>query len=537
MTTSPSPGSHEQHFETESPNNTAQNVSDSKLESGTNKKEDKTATSAAFVVQGFKLYAILLSVCFGAFVMSLDIFILATAIPSITSEFRDTSQLAWYPAAYSLTTCVLTPLAGRLAAAFPLRWVYITFCSIFLVGSIVCGWAQTSNAFIVGRAVAGIGASGLATGGMTIVLLIASPRTKPLFMGICSSCFALGVILGPILSGVFSEKATWRWCFWINLPSGAVTLATMFFFFRPPPESRNWSVGERIKSLDLTGGAIFIPGIFMILLALTWGGTQKAWNSPTIIGLFVGGGVMVVMFFIWEHHKGEEAMIPGMLLRRRSITFSVLFSFCHMGSVAVMGYYLPEWFQAVQGVNALESGTRTVTTAGTQIFGTLFAAVLALKIRFYNPWLFVGPILMSTAAALYSQFSTFNTPATHYIGYQVVEGLGVGMAQQMPNLIIQLVISDREELLPVVVALNLFSQYLGATLTQIIAGVVFHSVLDKELSNAGLDATQKVLLYTGGISKIRPIVHNLNILYPMCYFCHRILPRFWCRMEENPGNI
>lgn len=78
MTTSPAPGSYEQQFETDSPNNTAQNVSDSKLESGTNKKEDKTATSAAFVVQGFKLYAILLSVCFGAFVMSLDIFILAT---------------------------------------------------------------------------------------------------------------------------------------------------------------------------------------------------------------------------------------------------------------------------------------------------------------------------------------------------------------------------------------------------------------------------------------------------------------------------
>lgn len=268
-------------------------------------------------------------------------------------------------------------MTGRLTASFPLRWVYIVFFCIFLIGSIVCGWAPTSNAFIVGRAVAGIGASGVATGGMTVVLIVASPRMKPVFMGLCSGCFALGVILAPILSGVFTTKATWRWCFWFNLPLGAVTLATMLLFFRPPPsDDHKKSLGEKLKSLDLIGCAIFVPGLFMILLALTRGDVEQVWNSATVIGLFVGGGVMLLIFLFWERYKGEEAMIPGMLLKRRSITFSVLFSFCHLGSVAIMSYYLPEWFQAVQGLNALESGVRTVTTAGLQIFGTLFAGAL-----------------------------------------------------------------------------------------------------------------------------------------------------------------
>lgn len=153
----------------------------------------------------------------------------------------------------------------------------------------------------------------------------------------------------------------------------------MLFFFRPPSsprDDREKSFGERIKSLDLVGCGIFIPAVFMLLLALTRGNVEQAWGSATVVGLFAGGGVLLLVFVFWERHKGEEAMIPGLLLKRRAITFSVLFSFCHLGSVAVMSYYLPEWFQAVQGLSALESGVITVTTAGSQIFGTLFAGAL-----------------------------------------------------------------------------------------------------------------------------------------------------------------
>lgn len=113
---------------------------------------------------------------------------------------------------------------------------------------------------------------------------------------------------------------------------------------------------------------------------------------------------------------------------------------------------------------------------------------------------------MATAAALYSQFSAVGTPVSHYIGYQVIQGLGVGMAQQMPSLIVQLAVRDREEFLPVVVALNLFAQYLGATVTQIIGGVVFNSVLTKELTNISLRLAQRALLSAGGTAELRQVV-------------------------------
>jgi MFS family permease len=270
----------------------------------------------------------------------------------------------------------LTPLAGKLSSVFPFRWVYIIFFSIFLIGSLICGFAPNSISFIGGRAVAGIGASGVASGGFVVVLTVSSEKVKPMLLGICSSCFALGFILAPVIGGAFTERASWRWCFWVNLPPGALTLLSMLFFFKPPSIKHDQPLFQRINSLDLVGCGIFIPAIFMLLLAMMWGGTQKDWNSATIIGLIVGSGVMLVVFACWERYQGDGAMIPGILVARRTVIFSVLFSFCHFGSLGIVNYYLPEWFQAVQSASPLESGKRVLPAVLSQIVGTLAAGIL-----------------------------------------------------------------------------------------------------------------------------------------------------------------
>jgi len=124
------------------------------------------------------------------------------AIPSITSEFGDTAQIAWYPAAFTFATCSLTPLAGKMAAVFPINRVYLSFMTIFLVGSILCGWAPNNGAFIAGRAIAGVGSAGVAANGMTILVKVAKPRQKPIFVGLAAGCFATGLVLAPVIGGV-----------------------------------------------------------------------------------------------------------------------------------------------------------------------------------------------------------------------------------------------------------------------------------------------------------------------------------------------
>lgn len=117
------------------------------------------------------------------------------------SEFGDSTNIAWYPAAFTLATCALTPVAGKMAAVFPLDIVYSSFTSIFLVGSILCGCAPTNNAFIAGRAIAGIGAAGVASNGLTILVTIAPATKKPAFMGMGAACFGIGLIIAPLLGG------------------------------------------------------------------------------------------------------------------------------------------------------------------------------------------------------------------------------------------------------------------------------------------------------------------------------------------------
>jgi MFS family permease len=265
-----------------------------------------------------------------------------------------------------------------MASVFSLRWVYQIFFTIFLVGSVVCGAATSSNMFIVGRAIAGVGAAGVASGGLTIVITVSSTATRPLFIGLASSMFALGIILAPVIGGAFTEKVTWRWCFWVNLPTGAITLLTLFFFFKPKPIQTDQTILQRLKRLDLVGCVIFIPACFVVLMAMQWGGTKYPWNSGTIIGLFVGGGILVLIFVAWEWWVGETALIPGIVLTRRNVALGCIFAFCQLGSLAVMSYYLPEWFQAVQGVSPLDSGVRVLPSVITQIIGILIVGILGM---------------------------------------------------------------------------------------------------------------------------------------------------------------
>lgn len=155
----------------------------------------------------------------------------------------------------------------------------------------------------------------------------------------------------------------------INLPFIAVTMVAIALFFKPP-KAQPKSMASRLQSLDLIGCAIFIPAIFMVLLALQRGGQENPWNSPTIIGLFVGSGITMMIFIAWEWYKGDDAMIPKRAVMRRTVVFTCLFAFCHMGSLSLAPYYLPEWFQVVEGVDPLESGVRMLPTVITQILAT-----------------------------------------------------------------------------------------------------------------------------------------------------------------------
>jgi MFS family permease len=275
---------------------------------------------------------------------------------------------------------------------------------------------------IVGRAIAGVGGSGLMNGGFTIIAVVSPVDKRPrranfpapsqslanqhaVYLGVVMAFIFLGFVAGPLLGGIITQYASWRWCeltlftsfqditpdiintdslcvgFYINLPIGAVSAFVVLFTHFPsrkPLSETTLTSWESFKRLDPIGFLTFAPACIMLLLALQWGGTTHPWKSATIIGLFCGFFATLSVFVAWEHQFGDDAMMPLSLLRRRIVYSSCIVSVGQMGGVQIMAYYLPIWFQVIKGASPSMSGVYFMGTVGPQIILALLSGALSM---------------------------------------------------------------------------------------------------------------------------------------------------------------
>ncbi|KAA8611254.1 MFS multidrug transporter [Pyrenophora tritici-repentis] len=417
---------------------------------------------------GLKLFTILASLTLVTFLVLLDSSIIGTAIPRITTEFHSLPDVGWYIGAYSLATATLQPMSGKLYTYFRSKAVFLSFVFMFELGSLICAVARSSVVLIVGRAIAGLGASGIYTGAM-IVLTGAVPREKsPFYTGILFGTSQMGIVLGPLIGGVLTEHVSWRWCFWINLPIGGVAAAVISLIRIPevitkPPFSMAL-VQKIIPHLDLIGFALFVPWSVMLLLALQLGSSGAySWDSRMVIGLFCGTGVCIICFAVWEKHMGDRAMVPVTLLRRRFIWTSYVYGSCVTTCMATASNWLPTYFQAVKDNGPTASGVYVLPSILSQILLVVVTGAAVERTRYHLPFAFSGGVITAIGNGLVSTFTASTNTAT-WIGYQIVMGGGRGLCMQMALVVVQNAVSPAEY--PVAIACLIFFQFLAIKATR-----------------------------------------------------------------------
>lgn len=354
-----------------------------------------------------------------------------------------------------------------------------------------------------------MGSCGIFSGTIVIITDAVPLQKRPMMTGFMGSLFGISSVVAPLMGGAFTDRVTWRWCFYINLPIGAVTIfiITLILKANPPPNpSPARTVKDRVNQLDPFGTLAFLPSIVCLILALQWGGTTYAWNNGRIIALFVLFGVLMVAFVLVQKWKGETASVPPRLAKMRSIGAGFWFSLCLGGSMMLFVYYLPIWFQAIKNASAVKSGIMNIPVVLALVIGSIIAGICVSKIGYFTPFMILGSVVMSIGAGL---LTTFKTTTNHpeWIGYQVILGFGIGFGMQQSSVAAQTILERKD--VPTGAALMMLAQSLGGAIFLAVAQTVFDNNLVSHVQKSihgqhGQNIAQQVL--QAGATGIRGLV-------------------------------
>jgi EmrB/QacA subfamily drug resistance transporter len=430
-----------------------------------------------------QIVTILVGLMTGMFLAALDQTIVATAIRTIADDLQGLQHQAWATTAYLITSTIVTPLYGKLGDIYGRKRLFTTAITIFVIGSVLCAFATSMGTLAIYRAVQGLGAGGLFSLALAIIGDIVPPRERAKYQGYFLAVFGTSSVLGPVIGGFFAGQGTilgitgWRWVFLVNVPIGIVALLVVNRTLR----LRHQRLDHRI---DWLGAALLSLSLVPLLLVLEQG-REWGWDSRRAVAALVVG-VLAALAFLWQEWRmGEEAILPLMMFRNRTVgvasVASVLIGIAMFGGLASIPLYL----QIVKGATPTEAGLLLLPMTLGIMFGSVFSGQLISRTGRYRHFPIIGAALL-TVSLFALHWVRYDTPLWQTMTVMVFFGVGLGFNFQPLTLAVQNAVPPQQ--IGVATSTATFTRQIGGT----IGTAVFLSILFGRLPETIAAATQRL---------------------------------------------
>jgi EmrB/QacA subfamily drug resistance transporter len=401
--------------------------------------------------------------------VAIDGTIIATAVPSIVKDVGNPEAFPWLFSVYLLVQAVTVPVYSKLADTIGRKPIILIGIGLFLVGSILCGFAWSMPSLIAFRVVQGLGAGAVAPMAITIAGDIYTVQERAKAQGYLASVWGIASVVGPTLGGVFSQYVSWRWIFFVNVP---LSILAAIMIIRALHENI-----EKVRHrVDYLGASLITVALSLLILAVLEGGVAWPWDAPISIGAFVVGGLMLVAF-VFVEKRAAEPVLPLWVFSRRVLLSTAFVGLGVGGIVIALSAYVPTYLQGTLGVQPIVAGlTLAALTVGWPI-AAAFSGRFYLRIGFRNTVL-VG--LVFALAGSLTLALTAGAPSVPVVAVACfIIGLGMGLIA-VPSLVAAQSSVEWNQR-AVVTGAQLFARSIGSAVGVAIFGAIANSIVGTSL--------------------------------------------------------